>query len=309
MFENNFHYGRKSTGDYLHDIFLGKNVLSRLILINTIIFLLANIATLLVWLFTGHMPQMSPLSVVMALPSSLSSLAKMPWTIFTYMFLHEAFFHWFFNMLVLYFAGLLFMEYLSQRKLLITYLLGGLIGGAFYVIAFNIFPAFAAYKSISFALGASASIMAVLVGIATYVPDYNVNLFLIGRIKLKYIAIVLIILDIVSIKSSDPGGNIAHLGGALWGFIYGFSLRKGTDFYRIFDNWKLPELSFKRRKYKKFSTSRPDSGRPMTDEEYNRNRAASQEEIDKILEKISKSGYSSLSKAEKDLLFKSSNKK
>ncbi|MBE0651909.1 MAG: rhomboid family intramembrane serine protease [Bacteroidales bacterium] len=306
---DNFQYRRKSTGEILRDVFLGKNVLSRLILINTIIFLLANIASLGTWLFTGNIPQLSPLGSIMALPSSLAGIALKPWTIFTYMFLHEAFFHWFFNMLVLYFAGLLFMEYLSQRKLLITYIIGGLVGAAFFVLAFNIFPAFAAIKSISIALGASASILAILIAISTYVPDYNVHLFLIGRVKLKYMAIALVILDILSIQSANPGGHIAHIGGAVWGFIYGYSLRKGTDIYRIFDNWKLPQLSFKHRKYQKFSTSRPESGRPMTDEEYNRNRAVTQEEIDKVLEKISKSGYGSLSKAEKDLLFKSSNKK
>lgn len=308
MYEN-FQFRRKSTGEFLHDIFLGKNVLSRLILINTLIFILANITILISWLFTGNVPEISPLGTLMALPSSLSALGSRPWTFFTYMFLHEAFFHWFFNMLVLYFAGLLFMEYLSQRKLLITYIIGGLVGALFFVVAFNIFPAFARIKSISVALGASASILAILIAISTYVPNYNVHLFLIGRIKLKYIAIALVILDILSIRSADPGGHIAHLGGAIWGFIYGWSLRKGTDFYRIFDNWKFPEPSLKRRKYQNFSTIRPESGRPMTDEEYNKNRAVTQEEIDKILEKISKSGYASLSKAEKDLLFKSSNKK
>ncbi len=305
---DNFQYRRKNTGEILHDIFLEKNVLSRLILINTVIFILANISALITWLFSGSLPQLSPLGSVMALPSSLSELLKMPWTIFTYMFLHEAFFHWFFNMLVLYFAGLLFMEYLSQRKLLITYIIGGLVGAAFFVLAFNIFPAFSHIRSISVALGASASILAILIAISTYVPDYNVHWFLIGRVKLKYIAIFLMILDILFIPLQNPGGHIAHLGGALWGFIYGLSLRKGTDFYRIFDNWKLPDLSFKKRRFEKFSTSRPKSGHPMTDEEYNWKRVASQEEIDKILEKISKSGYSSLTKVEKDLLFKSSNK-
>ena len=306
---DNFQYRRKSTGEILHDIFLGKNILSRLILINTIIFLAANISSLVTWLFTGNIPQLSPLGSIMVLPSALENLAQKPWTVFTYMFLHEAFFHWFFNMLVLYAAGIWFLEYLSQRKLLITYIIGGLIGAVFFILAFNIFPAFADIRSISVALGASASILAILIAISTYVPDYNVHLFLIGRVKLKYMAIAFVIIDILSIQSTDPGGHIAHIGGAVWGFIYGLSLRKGTDFYRIFEHWKLPELSFKKRKYQKFSTSRPESGRPLTDEEYNRNRSVTQDEIDRILEKISKSGYGSLSKAEKDLLFKSSNKK
>lgn len=305
---SNFQYQHKNTGEIIKEIFFGKNVLSRLILINTVIFLLANVVNLFTWLFTGSVPELSILASLMALPSSLSKLSVMPWTVFTYMFLHVGFLHWFFNMVLLYLGGILFTEYLSQKKLLITYILGGLVGAAFFVLAFNIFPAFAPVKNLSVALGASASILAIIIAIASYVPDYNVQFFLLGRIKLKYIAIALVLLDIISIKSSNPGGNIAHIGGALLGFIYGMSLRKGTDFYRVFDNWKLPNFSLKRHHYQKFSTSRPGSGRPLTDEEYNENRVVTQAEIDKILEKISRSGYGSLSKAEKELLFKSSHK-
>ncbi|MBN2615876.1 MAG: rhomboid family intramembrane serine protease [Bacteroidales bacterium] len=297
---------RKNTGELLKEIFFSKNILSRLILINTVVFLAANIVLLITWLFTGQTTQLSLLGTYLALPADLTQLAQKPWTVFTYMFLHEGFFHWFFNMVLLYFGGLLFLEYLSQRKLLITYLLGGLFGAVFFVLAFNIFPAFATIRPISVALGASASILAIIIAIATYVPDYHVHLFLIGRVPLKYLAIALVILDILSIQSQNPGGHIAHLGGALWGFIYGLSLRKGTDFYRIFDGLNFPKLG--RNKYTKFSTKRPQSGRPMTDEEYNKRRAASEHEIDAILDKIAKSGYGSLSKEEKEFLFKNSNK-
>lgn len=297
---------RKNTGELLKEIFFSKTLLSRLILINTVIFLVANIVLLITWLFTGQTTQLSLLGSVLALPADLSLLIQKPWTIFTYMFLHEGFFHWFFNMVLLYFGGLLFLEYLSQRKLLITYLLGGLFGAVFFVAAFNIFPAFASIRPIAVALGASASILAIIIAIATYVPDYHVHLFLIGRVPLKYLAVALVILDILSIQSQNPGGHIAHLGGALWGFMYGFSLRKGTDFYRIFDGWHFPKLS--KKKYTKFSTERPKTGRPMTDEEYNKRRAANEHEIDAILDKIAKSGYGSLSKEEKDFLFKNSNK-
>jgi membrane associated rhomboid family serine protease len=299
---------RKSTGEILKEIFLSRNVLSRLILINTIIFLAANVILLITWLFTGKVTELSLLGDYMALPADTTQLLRKPWTIFTYMFLQEGFFHWFFNMVLLYFGGLLFREYMSQRKLLLTYILGGLAGALFFLVAFNIFPVFDSIRHISVALGASASILAIIIAIATYVPDYHVHLFLIGRVPLKYLAIALVIIDILSIQSANPGGHIAHLGGALWGFLYGFGLRKGTDIYRIFDGMKFPSLSFKSRKFQKFSTSRPESGRPMTDEEYNKRRVAKEMEIDAILDKIAKSGYSSLSKEEKDFLFKNSNK-
>ena len=189
---------------------------------------------------------------------------------------------------------------------MITYLLGGLSGALFFIVAFNVFPAFATIRPISVALGASASILAIIIAIAAYVPDYHVHLFLIGRVPLKYLAVALVIIDILSIQSQNPGGHIAHLGGALWGFVYGLSLRKGTDFYRVFDGWHFPKLSKKR--YAKFTTERPKSGRPMTDEEYNKRRVTKEHEIDAILDKIAKSGYGSLSKEEKEFLFKNSNK-
>ncbi len=298
-----------NTNKLLRNIFLGKNVLSRLILINTIIFLLTAVVHLITWL--SGIPEHSNLTLLgsyLALPSGLPQLASKPWTLFTYMFLHEGFLHWLFNMIMLYFGGILFTEYLSQRKLLMTYLFGGLAGAVFFVLAFNIFPVFAPMRQNSVALGASASILAIIVAISTYVPDYTVHLFLLGKVKLKWIAVAFVLLDILSIPSNNPGGHIAHLGGALWGFVWALSLRRGNDFLRIFDGIKMPEIDPKKRKYRKFNTARPVSGHPFTDEEYNRKRAASQAEIDKILDKISKSGYSSLTKAEKELLFKSSNK-
>lgn len=297
-----------NTGDMLRRIFLSKNILSRLILINTVIYLLVQVVNLFTWLvapasMTGGL---SVLGQVLALPSDLTRFAQMPWTLVTYMFLHEGLFHWLFNMIMLYFGGILFTEYLSQKKLLWTYLLGGISGAVFYMLAFNLFPVFASVRNISVALGASASVLAIIIAISTYVPDYTVHLFLIGRLKLKYLAIAFVLLDILSIQSSNPGGHIAHLGGALWGFLYALSLRNGNDWYRILDTLQFPTHWFKSTRKAHFSTSRPESGRPMNDVEYNERKAARQAEIDRILDKISKSGYGSLTKAEKELLFHSS---
>ena len=261
------------------------------------------------WLFGGDSAGIvSSFGRWFALPSNLGELALKPWTIFTYMFLQEGFFHLFFNMILLYFGGMIFQEYLSKSKLLWTYIFGGLSGAIFFLLAFNLFPVFDGVKSDSLALGASASVLAIIIAISTYVPDYTVQLFLVGRVKLKYLALAMILIDVLSIQSDNAGGHIAHLGGAFWGILYGYSLRNGNDIYKMLDGLKLPKFKWGEGKSSKFSTSRPTSGKPMNDEIYNKKRAASQEEIDRILDKISRSGYSSLSKEEKELLFKTSNK-
>jgi hypothetical protein len=227
------------------------------------------------------------------------------------MFLQEDFFHIFFNMIVLYFGGRIFLEYLNERKLLSTYILGGLSGELFYILAFNVFPVFSESVYYSVALGASASVLAILVAAATYVPDYSVVLVLFGKVKLKYLALVVVLIDLLSISRGNAGGHIAHLGGAFWGFIYIWYFKKGTDM-----TLNLSSMNF--RKFFKYFTKPKDTtkydttaneGRPLTDEEYNYRRNNHQEKIDHILDKISKSGYSSLTKDEKELLFKSSNKK
>ena len=290
-------------GEEIKKIFLSNNTMSRLLLINTAVFVLVSLIKLFLWLL-GY-GGANPVVAWFAVPSGINELITKPWTVFTYMFLHEGFFHLLMNMIMLYFGSILFLEYLSQKKLLKTYLLGGLTGALFFIAAFNIFPAFAALKDGAYALGASASVLAIFIAIATYVPDYVVHLFLFGRIKMKYIAIAFVVIDLLSVQSGNPGGHIAHLGGALWGFVYALSLRKGTNLFGFFESIKMPSFG-KKAKYARFDTSRPSSGRPMNDEEYSKKKAASQQEIDHILDKIARSGYASLSKEEKDLLFRSS---
>lgn len=300
---------QRNTGELLKQIFFGRNVLSRLILINTVIYLIVNIIGLFSSLFNlTDSNALNPLVKLLALPAELSAIGSKPWTIITYMFLQENFFHLLFNIVMLYFGGKIFQEYLSQAKLFWTYIIGGVFGGLFFIISFNTFPVFTSIANYSIAMGASASVLAIIIAISTYVPDYTVHLFLFGRFKLKYLAIAFVVIDILSIQTDNPGGHIAHLGGALWGFIYAFSLRKGKDVYQIFYKLYMPKFTWKK-KENKFSTSRPKSGKPLSDDEYNMRRSATQEEVDQILDKISKSGYSSLTSKEKELLFKTSNKK
>jgi rhomboid family protein len=301
---------QRNTGEFIKKLFLGNNIISRLVLINTSIYVLVNIVGLIAILSNlTQSNEMSPLAELLALPADGKALASKPWTLFTYMFLHEGFFHLLVNMFMLYVGGQIFQEYLSQTKLLWTYIIGGIVGGLFFILSFNLFPVFNSIAGISVAMGASASVLAIIIAISTYVPDYTVHLFLLGKVKLKYLAIAFIAIDILSISADNPGGHIAHLGGALWGFIYAFSLKNGNDLYKLFYRFRLPKFTWTKKKKANFSTTRQKSGKPLSDEDYNIRRNASQEEIDIILDKISKSGYSSLSTQEKELLFKTSNKK
>ena len=310
MFGSQPQQPQRNIGEIFKKIFLSKSVLSRFMLINALVFGLVALIDLFMMLFaleTSMSPQ-NPIVWLLALPSNLSELVFKPWTLFTYMFLHQGFFHILVNLIMIYVGGVIFLEYLNEKKLMWTYILGGLMGALFFVISFNIFPVFAGAKYMSVLLGASASGFAILIAISTYVPDYSIHLLLIGRVKLKYLAIAFVVIDILSIPSGNAGGHIGHLGGAFWGFIYAYYLRKGNDFYKVFDGVKFTYTSAPKTKRAKFDTSRQDDKRPMTDDEYNTRRSASQEEIDRILDKISRGGYDSLSKKEKETLFKSSNK-
>ena len=301
--------------DDVKKFFRKKTILGQLIIINLVVFLLVGVINLFLWLFqVNNQPDslggISFVTYYLAVPASLESLIYRPWTIFTYMFLHESFMHIFFNMVVLYFSGRIFMEYLSEQRLLNTYIFGGLAGAVFYIVAFNIFPVFSTSLSYSVALGASASVLAILIAVATYVPEYSVQLILFGKLKLKYIALIIVAIDVLSITRGNSGGHIAHLGGAFWGFLYVTMMKRGSDFTINFAGMNFRRLFkyFTKPKRSDDFVNSSQYDRPLSDDEYNVRKNHHQERIDKILEKISKSGYNSLSKSEKELLFKSSKK-
>ncbi len=242
-----------------------------------------------------------------AVPANTDFLIEKPWTMLTYMFLHLDFMHILFNMLWLWWFGVIFIQYLSQKQLLATYLFGGLAGAILYIAAFNFFPVFSLARESAVALGASASVLAVVVAISFYVPDYSVNLLFLGQIKIKYIAVFTIVLDLLMLGSGNAGGHLAHLGGALWGFAYA-KMIPGFDPAKVLNVFYRMDFNLgKKRSNKHFKVHK--GGKPLTDEEFNRQKILRQERIDSILEKISRSGYDSLSKEEKELLFSSSQKK
>jgi len=226
----------------------------------------------------------------LAMPAWLPSLPYKFWTPITYMFLHREFFHILFNMLWLYWMGRIFEEYLKPEQFTFTYIAGGLAGALFYLIAYNVFPVFSPHAQTSVILGASASVNAIVIAVATLLPDYTIMLLFFGAVRLKYLALAFVLIDFLSIAASNPGGSIAHLGGALLGFLYIRQLQSGNDWSKIFKREK---------KLKIVSNQRPGT---------TANRLPDQEIIDEILDKISKSGYESLSTKEKQQLFNASKK-
>jgi membrane associated rhomboid family serine protease len=274
------------------------DTLQRLLAINILVFLFIRIVNAASGLFLNPLLGFDDVTTYLALPAYLSKILIRPWTIITYMFLHWDVMHIFFNMLWLYWMGKIFQEYLGSKKLLSTYLAGGFIGGLFFIAAYNLFPLFRESLPGAFALGASASVLAVTVAAATLLPEYPIQFIFFGSVPLKWIAVITIVLDLINISGNNAGGHIAHLGGALYGFIYIRSLQKGTDL----TGW-LTVI------FERFSSSgkiKVVHRNKKDDEEYNVARKAKQERMDDILDKISKSGYGSLTQEEKDFLFKMS---
>lgn len=287
--------------DELKHFFLKGSVLARLIGINLLVFLLVNVVRLFFFLLNiqgaGEV-----ITYWLGVSSNPAVILTRPWTLFTYMFLHFDFFHILFNMFMLYVGGRLFSDFIGAGRLTVTYVLGGLAGALFFILAFNFFPVFGDVRSMAVALGASASVLAIFVAIAVYMPNYQLPLLLIGRVKLKYIALVFVLIDILSIERGNPGGHIAHLGGAFWGLAYARLLQAGKDPAGAINKWIKPLGRFfsgKPRMRVKYTKARP-----LSDEQYNDQRAERQKEIDRILDKISQSGYDSLTTSEKEMLFK-----
>lgn len=287
-------------------------MLVRLLYANIAVFLAIKLLALPFWLFQTQLSADQFALNWLAVPSDLTQLLFKPWTLLSYMFLHLGFFHLFSNMLWLFFLGQLFVQFLGEKKLWTVYISGGLAGAVLYILFFNIFPVFEEVAPISKALGASASVMAIVAAVGTYAPNYSIRLLFLGDVKLKYIAIFAFVLDVISISNANSGGHIAHIGGALLGFFFAREWRKGKDITAWVNTataFVKAIFTFKKRsrmkvKYKKSNQQQ----RSETRYEYNSRKKEEQEQVDAILDKISRSGYDSLTKAEKDFLFRASGK-
>lgn len=285
----------------------------RLLLVNVAVFVALMVIQLILIISMGN--RTNAMSVFdghvvnwLRSTSDLGALFRKPWTVLTYMFVHTGIGHIFWNMLLLWFGGRLFRDLLGDKRLLGNYLLGGLSGFALFALSQNLIPGLhgGAHAGIQ---GASAAVLSVFVGIAAYRPEMVVHLILIGPVKLMYVAAVFVLLDLVGIGSGDGVAHEAHIGGALYGLLSSMQLKHGRDWSLRFvealeRSWPFGKRAPRMRVEKSFVR---DNTR--NDERYNADKRAKQARVDSILDKISRSGYDSLSKEEKDFLFKASDRK
>lgn len=288
------------------------NALTKIILVNVAVFVFINLVRIGLMIFDGSAPPPSyePFIHFFTISSDWYHNLTHPWVFITHMFLHEGFWHIFWNMLLLYWFGRIVGDLLGDWRVLPIYLIAGLAGGLTYFIVANI-PSYWVFGS--YALGASAAVMGMLAVAGMMAPDYILHLILIGPVRLKWVVLVLIFLDVVALSwGSNSGGSVAHLGGAAMGFFLAAQLQRGNDLTRPVANWlnqltnwlnrlrsnrKGPKVVF--RNEQKERASRPGPSRRNEDD---------QARLDDILDKIKEHGYESLTKEEKEFLFNASKK-
>ena len=257
----------------------GLNILEKIIFLNVAIYLAPFLINTILFLFNI---KNIDLLKWFTIDADFGQLIFKPWSIITYGFLHGSFSHIFWNMIILYYFGKILNNLFGDKLLKKLYLSGLVAGGLTYVISYNVFPVFRGVESVM--IGASAGVMSVLFYLASYSPQMGIRIFFFD-IKIIYIALFLFFYDIIQIPLNNSGGHIAHIGGAIWGYYYCISNNKGEDFTQSIFN------IFKTTKKKNTKAS------------YNNNNF-DQKKIDSILDKISDSGYDSLTKKEKEYLFK-----
>lgn len=288
-------------GDLWNKVFKAGNPLWLFLGLNVLVFLFLNGMNLFVALriFPATFSAEYLLMPYLQLPANALSVLFKPWTLVTYMFTQVSFFHLLFNMLWLYWLGMIFLDFLSKKQFVFIYFFGGLAGAALYLLAYALVPVFSESKNFNALIGSSAAVSAIVFATATLVPDFSIRMLFFGNVRLKYLALVFIILDLLGVGGGNAGGSIAHIGGALSGFFFVRQLQKGNDWSRLLERKRKKQSKHRMRVVSTrtggaaASTKKP-TGPPPTN----------QEVIDQILDKISQSGYDSLSKSEKDALFR-----
>ena len=259
----------------------GLNILEKIILFNITVYLLPFVLKTVLFLFN-----IKGLSFVnwFTIDATLSEFILKPWSILTYGFIHGSFSHIFWNMLILYYFGNILKNIFGEKLILNLFLSGIVAGGLIYLISYNLFPVFKGVNSVM--IGASAGVMSVLFFLAAYDPQYRIRIIFFD-IKILYIALFLFFYDIIQIPLNNSGGHIAHIGGALWGYYYSVKYNNGSDLVNSILSYFKKNTNFKPSVKSKKDTKNFD-----------------QNKIDEILDKISDSGYDSLTKSEKEYLFK-----
>lgn len=285
----------------------------KLVYLNIAIFLLLRIVGVICF-FIGYDPMIFLHWI--ELPSSIEALIHMPWTLLTYMVAHYDVLHILFNMLVLYWFGTMFLDFFTPKHFVGLYILGGLGGGILYLLAYML-PTLT--HTHTWLIGASASVMAIVIGIAVKAPHYKINLLFLGPISLKWIAIAYVIIDILSITGNNMGGHIAHLGGAITGAVFTILINKGIDITHPI-NWAIDQLiniyesienASLKNKIKNNKQSKNTTNASSHCKQQSSGTISQEDEValDIILDKIKKSGYASLTEEEKRRLFQVSKNK
>lgn len=284
------------------------NGLIKIIMINIAFFLIINLVMVFCKLF-GFNDIASLFYLNFKMPADINKFIYRPWTLFTYFFSHKDFLHIIFNLLFLYWFGRIIEDLVGNSKVIAIYLLGGLMGAGVYFLFYYTIPYFIQYRSVAEVLGASGSVYAIVVGAATLRPDYELRLLLLGNIKIKWIAAVYILISFIGIGGSNAGGHAVHLGGALLGFLFVKRLQAGDDWSRFVMppiTWignlfaAQPKIRVTHRSKNQYKTGGNSAFHQ------NANSRTSQNDIDNILDKISQSGYESLTKEEKQMLWEAS---
>lgn len=278
--------------DNLKYRFKHAGVVEKLIYVNLAVFLLVFLTNTFGFLFQS---KTNFIVEWFALPANLNDFITKPWTLITYGFLHTSFLHILLNLIALFYVGYLFQQYFTPKQLLSFYLLGTVFGGIIFITSYNFFPALQNVAHNSVLLGASAGISAIFIGIATYMPNYELKFPLIGFVKLWVLACIWVAIDIIQIPAGNAGGHLAHIGGALFGFFY---VRSASN--KELDIFESIKKFFAKKEPKLKTVYKSGNKTPKK----SANKTQNQQDIDAILDKISKSGYDTLSKSEKEFLFK-----
>lgn len=299
-------------GRFIKDLwnrFCNENIVGKYIYVNVAIFVVVALVTVIATLFNVALP-VADIIRWLELPADPMQLLYQPWSIVTYMFIHGGFLHMLWNMMALYVFGRIFLQFYSTRHFTGVYFLGAIVGGLFFVLAFNLFPHFEQQIAASYLVGASAAVLAVVVAAAVRAPGYVVNMLFVGAVKLRTLAIVTVVVSFLLLASENAGGNFAHIGGALAGWVFAVMLNKGHDVTSLInavgDFFSKAATTVRNRRNRPKSKFTHSSSRHSVDYEYNARKKEKEETMNRILEKIKQSGYSSLSEEEKKQLFNAS---
>lgn len=292
--------------DIEHQLRYGSSIM-KLLLVNVLLYLVQSIVYLIAYFGGFKEAFLEFVSKWFYISSDVSEILIRPWTILTHMFLHnpEDIFHVLSNMLYLYFFGRILIDFMQAKKAYPLYLFGGLMGALASTLVYNFAPGLEDQIGIR-GVGASAAVMAIVIATATLMPDFVVHLLFLGPVRLKYIALFVVIVDLLSIPSEfNLGGHVAHLGGALSGYLYIRAYQKGNDWFRWWPRFESRVYGlFERKKPKVVYRNQTPGPSSKRENDFNK-----QKKLDAILDKIKASGYNSLSKEEKEFLFKISNEK